>query len=140
MRQMASSKGWTEFFLQGSSWFHGKTPFRSFLGPYPGALISLKLLVWLALYPSVMSLSLISVDTLGQLLLVLNMLISTAIAVAIAGCLLVPLLAKAYEGWLQTQSNRFNMAGGGSILGMLLVFYALFSSHNLLNWLSHSAQ
>jgi putative effector of murein hydrolase LrgA (UPF0299 family) len=87
-----------------------------------------------------MSLSLISVDTLGQLPLALNMLISTAITVALTGWLLVPLLAKAYKRWLQTQSYRFNMAGGGSILGMLLVFYALFSSPNLLNWLSHSSR
>ena len=44
MRLMASSKRWSESFVRGSSWFHGKTPFRSFLGPYPGALISLNLL------------------------------------------------------------------------------------------------
>lgn len=100
----------------------------------------MNLLVWLALYPAVMPLSLISVDTLGQLPLALNMLISTAITVALTGWLLVPLLAKAYKRWLQTQSYRFNMAGGGSILGMLLVFYALFSSPNLLNWLSHSSR
>ena len=47
MPVMASSKTWTESFLQGSLWFHGKTPFRSFLGPYPGALISLNLLAGL---------------------------------------------------------------------------------------------
>ena len=108
--------------------------------PGPPPIWKMNLLVWLALYPAVMSLSLISVDTLGQLPLALNMLISTAIAVAITGWLLVPLLAKAYKRWLQTQSYRFNMAGGGSILGMLLVFYALFSSPNLLNWLSHSSR
>ncbi len=68
-----------------------------------------------------MSFSLISFDALGQLPLVLNMLISTAITVVPAGCLLVRLLAKACKKRLQAQSYRFNMAVGGSILGMLLV-------------------
>ena len=95
--------------------------------PAPPPIWKMNLLVWLALYPSVMSLNLISVDTLGQLPLALNMLISTAITVALTGWFLVPLLAKAYKGWLQTQTYRLSVAGGGSILGMLLVFYALFN-------------
>ena len=75
-----------------------------------------------------MLLSFISVDSLGQLPLALNMLISTAISVALTGWFLVPLLAKAYGGWLQTQSHRFNLAGSGSILALLMVCYAIFSA------------
>ena len=96
--------------------------------PDPPPVWKMNLLVWLALYPSVMLLSLISVDTLGQLPLALNMLISTAITVALTGWLLIPLLAKVYGGWLQTQSHRFNLAGSGSILALLLVCYAIFSA------------
>ena len=88
----------------------------------------MNLLVWLALYPSVMLLSLISVDSLGQLPLALNMLISTAITVVFTGWFLIPLLAKAYGVWLQTQSHRFNLAGSGSILALLMVCYAIFSA------------
>ena len=95
--------------------------------PDPPPIWKMNLLVWLALYPSVMLLSLISVDSLGQLPLALKILISTAITVALTGWLLVPLLAKAYSGWLQTQSHRFNLAGSGSILALLMVCYAIFS-------------
>ena len=56
------------------------------------------------------------------------MLISNAITVAVTGWLLVPLLAKAYGGWLQTQSHRWNLAGSGSILALLMVCYAVFSA------------
>lgn len=88
----------------------------------------MNLLVWLALYPSVMLLSLISVDTLGKLPLALNMLLSTAITVALTGWLLVPLLAKAYREWLKTDSWRFNLAGSASICALLIVNYVIFSS------------
>ena len=96
--------------------------------PDPPPIWKMNLLVWLALYPSVMLLSLISVDSLGQLPLALNILISTAITVALTGWFLVPLLAKAYSGWLQTQSHRFNLAGSTSILALLMVCYAIFSA------------
>ena len=99
----------------------------------------MNLLIWLALYPSVMLLSLISVHTLGELPLALNMLISNAITVAVTGWLLVPLLAKAYGGWLQTQSHRWNLAGSGSILALLMVCYAVFSAPNVVILLHRSA-
>lgn len=96
--------------------------------PDPPPIWKMNLLIWLALYPSVMLLSLISVDTLGELPLALNVLISTAITVAITGWILVPLLAQTYQGWLQTQSQRFNLIGSASILALLIIFYAIFSS------------
>ena len=93
----------------------------------------MNLLVWLALYPSVMLLSLISVDTLGKLPLALNMLLSTAITVALTGWLLVPLLAKAYGEWLKTDSWRLNLAGSASVFALLIVSYVIFSSSNFLS-------
>jgi len=107
--------------------------------PDPPPIWKMNLLIWLALYPSVMLLSLISVHSLGELPLALNMLISNAITVAITGWLLVPLLAKAYGGWLQTQSHRWNLAGGGSILALLMVCYAIFSAPNVVILLHRSA-
>ena len=92
----------------------------------------MNLLVWLALYPSVMLLSLIGVDTLGKLPLALNMLLSTAITVALTGWLLVPLLANAYREWLKTDSWRFNLAGSASIFAFLFVSYVIFGSSNFL--------
>ena len=106
--------------------------------PDPPPIWKMNLLIWLALYPSVMLLSLISVHTLGELPLALNMLISNAITVAVTGWLLVPLLAKVYEGWLQTQSLRLNLAGSGSILALLMVFYAIFSAPNVVIFLHRS--
>ena len=47
----------------------------------------MNLLIWLALYPSVMLLSLINIHTLGELPLALNM-INNAITVAVTGWLL----------------------------------------------------
>ena len=70
--------------------------------PDPPPIWKMNLLIWLALYPSVMLLSLISVHSLGELPLALNMLISNAITVAITGWLLVPLLARAYGCLLYT--------------------------------------
>ncbi len=99
--------------------------------PDPPPIWKMNLLIWLALYPSVMLLILISADSLGELPLALNMLISTAITVAVTGWLLVPLLAKVYEGWLQTESHRFNLAGSASILALLMVCYAIFSATQL---------
>ena len=107
--------------------------------PDPPPIWKMNLLIWLALYPSVMLLSLISVHSLGELPLALNMLISNAITVAITGWLLVPLLAKAYGGWLQTQSHRRNLAGSGSILALLMVCYAIFSAPNVVILLHRSA-
>ena len=92
----------------------------------------MNLLVWLALYPSVMLLSLISVDTLGKLPLALNMLLSTAITVALTGWLLVPFLAKAYREWLKTDSRRLNLAGSASIFTLIIVSYVIFSLPNIL--------
>ena len=107
--------------------------------PDPPPIWKMNLLIWLALYPSVMLLSLISVHSLGELPLALNMLISNAITVAITGWLLVPLLARAYGGWLQTQSHRWNLAGSGSILALLMVCYAIFSAPNVVILLHRSA-
>ena len=107
--------------------------------PDPPPIWKMNLLIWLALYPSVMLLSLISVHSLGELPLALNMLISNAITVAVTGWLLVPLLAKAYGGWLQTQSNRWNLAGSSSILALLMVCYAVFSAPNVVILLHRSA-
>ena len=107
--------------------------------PDPPPIWKMNLLIWLALYPSVMLLSLISVHSLGELPLALNMLISNAITVAITGWLLVPLLARAYGGWLQTQSHRWNLAGSSSILALLMVCYAIFSAPNVVILLHRSA-
>ena len=107
--------------------------------PDPPPIWKMNLLIWLALYPSVMLLSLISVHSLGELPLALNMLISNAITVAVTGWLLVPLLAKAYGGWLQTQSHRWNLAGSASILALLMVCYAVFSAPNVVILLHRSA-
>ena len=107
--------------------------------PDPPPIWKMNLLIWLALYPSVMLLSLISVHSLGELPLALNMLISNAITVAVTGWLLVPLLARAYGGWLQTQSHRWNLAGSGSILALLMVCYAIFSAPNVVILLHRSA-
>ena len=106
--------------------------------PDPPPIWKMNLLVWLALYPSVMLLGLISADTLGRLPLPLNVLASTAITVALTGWLLVPLLARTYGGWLKTHSLRFNLAGTGSILAILTVCYALFSAPNIVNLLNQS--
>ena len=106
--------------------------------PDPPPIWKMNLLVWLALYPSVMLLSLISVHTLGKLPFALNMLISNAITVAITGWLLVPLLARAYGEWLQTQSHRLNLAGCGSILALLMVCYAIFSAPDIVILLNQS--
>ena len=106
--------------------------------PDPPPIWKMNLLIWLALYLGDAAPT-ISVHSLGELPLALNMLISNAITVAITGWLLVPLLARAYGGWLQTQSHRWNLAGSGSILALLMVCYAIFSAPNVVILLHRSA-
>ena len=92
------------------------------------------LLVWLALYPSVMVLMWVSGSTLGSLPLPLNMLISNLITVLLTGYLLVPWLSRVYTNWLSTASRRWTLAGCSSILvaqGLLLM---LFSTVPALPW------
>lgn len=86
------------------------------------------LLVWLALYPSVMVLILIGQTTLGRLPLPLNMLISNAITVAVTGWWLVPWLSRIYGGWLSNRSLRWNWIHSSTIVGFLLLFLVLFSA------------
>tara|TARA_E500000178_G_scaffold350823_1_gene410551 strand:+ start:167 stop:817 length:651 start_codon:yes stop_codon:yes gene_type:complete len=86
------------------------------------------LLVWLALYPSVMVLILIGQTTLGRLPLPLNMLISNAITVAVTGWWLVPWLSRVYGGWLSNRSQRWNWIHSSTIVGFLLLFLVLFSA------------
>ena len=86
------------------------------------------LLVWLALYPSVMVLILIGQTTLGRLPLPLNMLISNAITVAVTGWWLVPWLSRIYGGWLSNRSVRWNWVHSSTIVGFLLLFLVLFSA------------
>ena len=88
----------------------------------------INLLVWLALYPSVMILIVIGQNTLDVLPLPLNMLISNAITVAVTGWWLVPWLSQRYRGWLQTNSNRLNLVYSSSVLGFLLLFLLFFSA------------
>jgi len=92
------------------------------------------LLVWLALYPSVMVLMWVSGSTLGSLPLPLNMLISNLITVLLTGYLLVPWLSRVYTNWLSTASRRWTLAGCSTILvaqGLLLM---LFSTVPALPW------
>ena len=92
------------------------------------------LLVWLALYPSVMVLMWVSGSTLGSLPLPLNMLISNLITVLLTGYLLVPWLSRVYTNWLSTASRRWTLVGCSTILvaqGLLLM---LFSTVPALPW------
>lgn len=86
------------------------------------------LLVWLALYPSVMILMVLGRTTLGQMPLPLNMLISNAITVAVTGWWLVPWLSRVYGGWLSNRSLRWNWVHSSTIVGFLLLFLVLFSA------------
>ena len=101
-------------------WFSSQTPSKV-------AAWKINLLVWLALYPSVMVLILITRGSIGRLPLPLNMLISNAITVAVTGWFLVPLLSQIYGRWIGSRVLRFNIAGTASILGFLLLFLVLFS-------------
>jgi len=85
------------------------------------------LLVWLALYPSVMLLVLLGNSTLGTLPLPLNMLVSNFITVQLTGHFFVPGLSHLYENWLQTSSTRFTWLGITSVLLMQLLLLTLFS-------------
>ena len=96
-------------------------------GQHP-ATWKVNLLVWLALYPCVMILTRIGQSTLGRLPLPLNMLISTAITIAVTGWLLVPWLSRLYGGWLLNRSMRWNWIHGTTIVGFLLLFLVLFSA------------
>lgn len=86
------------------------------------------LLVWLALYPSVMILMMLGRTTLGRMPLPLNMLISNAITVAVTGWLLVPWLSRLYANWLNASSGRSSWLYCASALGFLLLFLVVFSS------------
>ena len=83
-------------------------------------------LVWLALYPSVMVLTLLGSSTLGRLPLPLNMLISNGITVALTGTCLVPWLSRLYGGWLKTTSIRLTWVGLASVLSLQLILLVLF--------------
>ena len=85
------------------------------------------LLVWLALYPSVMLLILLGNSTLGALPLPVNMLVSNFITVQLTGHCFVPRLSHLYEDWLQTSSTRFTWLGITSIVLMQLFLLTLFS-------------
>lgn len=87
----------------------------------------INLLVWLALYPSVMVLIVTGQNTLGVLPLPLNMLISNAITVAVTGWWFVPWLSRLYSGWLQSNSRRLNIFYTSSVLGSLLLFLLFFT-------------
>ena len=85
------------------------------------------LLVWLALYPSVMLLMWLGGSTLSQLSLPLNMLISNLITVLLTGYLLVPWLSRLYANWLATTSRRWTLAGCSTIFvaqGLLLMLFS----------------
>ena len=90
----------------------------------------INLLVWLALYPSVMVLIIIGQNTLGKLPLPLNMLISNAITVGVTGWWLVPWLSRRYENWLHNQSKRWDIVYSSSVVGFLLLFLLIFSRLN----------
>ena len=92
------------------------------------------LLVWLALYPSVMLLMWLSGPTLGSLPMPLNMLIGNLITVLLTGYLLVPWLSRLYANWLSTTSRRWTLAGCGTILAAQGVLLTLFSTLPGLPW------
>ena len=84
-------------------------------------------LVWLALYPSVMVLTLLGSSTLGKMPLPLNMLISNGITVALTGFCLVPWLSRLYGGWLETSSSRITWLGLASVVAIQLILLGVFS-------------
>ena len=85
------------------------------------------LLVWLALYPSVMLLTYLGSSSLGQLPLPINMLISNFITVFLTGYFFVPWLSRLYENWLQNSSLRITCYGIISVFFMQLIVLILFS-------------
>ena len=96
-------------------------------GPSQTPIWKVNLLVWLALYPSVMLLMWMSGPTLGNLPVPLNMLISNLITVLLTGYLLVPWLSRLYANWLSTASRRWTLAGCSTILVAQGLLLALFS-------------
>jgi len=88
----------------------------------------INLLVWLALYPSVMLLIVISKSTLGHLSLPLNMLISNAITVALTGWFFVPWLSNVYQPWLEGASKRLELLGTISIFILLWLSCIIFAA------------
>lgn len=98
------------------------------------AIWKINLLVWLALYPSVMLLTIAGHSTLGQLPLPLNMFIGNAITVAVTGWYLVPWLSRIYQPWLEERSQRWQVMGTLSILGFLLLSLAIFSRLPAMPW------
>lgn len=85
------------------------------------------LLVWLALYPSVMVLTFLGNSTLGRLPLPLNMLIGNLITVLLTGHFLVPWLSRIYENWLKSSSIRVVGLGVASVLIAQLFLFVVFS-------------
>ena len=84
------------------------------------------LLVWLALYPSVMLLTFLGSSSLGLLPLPVNMLISNLITVLLTGHLFVPWLSRVYENWLKNSSLRVTSYGVVSVFLIQLIFLILF--------------
>ncbi len=103
-------------------------------GPSQTPIWKVNLLVWLALYPSVMLLMWLGGTTLGNLPLPLNMLISNLLTVLLTGYLLVPWLSRLYTNWLSTTSRRWTLAGCGTILAAQGVLLTLFSTLPGLPW------
>lgn len=96
-------------------------------GPSQTPIWKVNLLVWLALYPSVMLLTWLSGTTLGNLPLPLNMLISNLLTVLLTGYLLVPWLSRLYTNWLSTTSRRWTLTGCSTIVvaqGLLLLLFS----------------
>ena len=92
------------------------------------------LLVWLALYPSVMLLTVFGSSSLGRLPLPLNMLIGNLITVLLTGHFLVPWLSRLYGNWLHSQSLRLAWLGTVSVFVMQVVLLGLFSSLPGMSW------
>ena len=96
-------------------------------GPSQTPIWKVNLLVWLALYPSVMLLMWLGGTTLGNLPLPLNMLISNLLTVLLTGYLLVPWLSRLYTNWLSTTSRRWTLTGCSTIVvaqGLLLLLFS----------------
>lgn len=92
------------------------------------------LLVWLALYPSVMLLTFLGSSSLGRLPLPLNMLISNLITVLLTGHFLVPWLSRLYGNWLHSRSLRLAWLGAVSVFAMQMVLLGLFLSLPGMPW------
>ncbi|MEB3166987.1 MAG: hypothetical protein VKO65_10005 [Cyanobacteriota bacterium] len=94
----------------------------------PAPVWKVNLLVWLALYPLVMGVTALGRSSLGRLPLPLNVLLSTAITVALTGWWLVPWLSLLYRPWLEGRCGvRGQLLGPATILAAQLLALALFS-------------